>query len=237
MSRIKSGLAAMAAGLLVVACGGAAPMASPTAAPADSPAAVSPTPAAATEAPTPTPTATPTEAASPTEAATPTQGTAPGPVTPDQPLEDLFPDELGGRPLEVQSATGQGVLTLFGETEPEEMNEFLSDVGASIDQMSAAFTFSFGPGATADEFEGVTIFAFRVRGVPANDLMARFAEMIREDAEEAEVGTTQISGKTVTFVSQSDDEEDNAYLYPVGDVVFFLGGTRSLVEEAFSKLP
>src|SRR5687768_10173541 len=57
-------------------------------------------------------------------------------ITPDVPLEDLFPDEIGGRPLDVESATGQSVFTLFDATEPEGVNQFLSQMGSSIDQMS-----------------------------------------------------------------------------------------------------
>jgi hypothetical protein len=237
MSRMRTGLAAVAAGLLVLGCGAAAPQASPTT-PAESPAAASPTPATVpTEAPAATGTPLPTQA--PTlEPPAPTDGTAPGTIAPDQPLEDLFPDELGGRQLEVQSATGEAILTLMGETEPDDLNEFLGDMGASIDQMSVAFAFSFGPGATADEFTGVTLFAYRIRGVQGSQMLTRLAEMVREDAEDAELGTATISGKTVTTVREQDADEDaTAYLYPVGDVVFMAGGTPSLVEEAFAKLP
>jgi hypothetical protein len=239
MSRMRTGLAAVAAGLLVLGCGAAAPQASPTT-PAESPAAASPTQATLpTEAPVATGTPLQTESATPTpEAPTPTDGTAPGTIAPDQPLEDLFPDELGGRQLEVQSATGEAILTLMGETEPDDLNEFLGDMGASIDQMSVAFAFSFGPGATADEFTGVTLFAYRIRGVQGSQMLTRLAEMVREDAEDAELGTATISGKTVTTVREQDADEDaTAYLYPVGDVVFMAGGTPSLVEEAFAKLP
>jgi hypothetical protein len=237
MSRMRTSLAAVAAGLLVLGCGAAAPQASPTT-PAESPAAASPTQATIpTEAPVATGTPLQTQAPTP-EPPTPTVDAAPGTIAPDQPLEDLFPDELGGRTLEVQSATGEAILTLLGETEPDDLNEFLGDMGASIDQMSVAFAFSFGPGATADEFTGVTLFAYRIRGVQGSQMLTRLAEMVRQDADDAELGTATISGKTVTTVREQDADEDaTAYLYPVGDVVFMAGGTPSLVEEAFAKLP
>lgn len=237
MPRMRAGLTAIAAGLLVLGCGTAAPQASPTT-PAESPA--SPTQAAVpTEAPAATEIPVPTEAATPTpDAPLPTEASAPGTIAPDQPLEDLFPDEIGGRTLDVRSATGEAILTLLGEEEPDELNDFLSDMGATIDQMSVAMAISFGPGATADEFTGITLFAYRVRGVAASDVLTRLVELVREDAEEAELGSATIGGKTVTTVAEPDADEDSIlYMYPIGEVVFMAGGTPSLVEEAFTKLP
>jgi hypothetical protein len=172
-------------------------------------------------------------------AGTPGAGTtqAPASLTPDTSLEDLFPDDLGGRPLEVRSASGASVAALFDPIEPADLNQFLGQMGATVDQMSLAFGFSLVPGASAGEFSGISIFALRVAGKPAGEIMTNLASVLQEDMDDAALGTATISGKNVTTISEPDDPEGAFNLYPSGDVVFMVGGTPSLVGEAFSKLP
>jgi hypothetical protein len=159
-------------------------------------------------------------------------------IVPDQPLEDLFPDEVGGQALNVQSATGQSIMTLFNNSDTAEFDAFLADLGTSIDQLSAAMGIMFIPPPTGGgELSGLTMMAMRVRNIPAATVAEKFGDLVRQDIENAQISQQSIAGKTVTAIVDPEDPEASAYLYPVGDVVFMVGGTPDLVEEALSKLP
>ncbi len=163
--------------------------------------------------------------------------TAPPSIVADLPLEDLFPDEIGGHPLDVESAAGPSVLTMFNATDPAEFDDLLSQVGATIDQMSAALAFNFFPGASDGDFTGISILAFRLRGVPASATLPTLVALRQQDEPDSEVSQQTIGGKSVTAVVDPENPDNAAFLYAVGDVVFMVGGTPGLVEEAFAKLP
>jgi len=207
LRRLFASLALM---LILAACGGAAPATS------------GPTAPAATNPPIPT---IPGER-------------PPASLVPDQPLEDLFPSEVGGLTLEVESATGASVRDLFGdEGDTAELDAFLAEIGTSIENVSAAFTLAFGPGATETEFLGISMGAIRVRNVPSSNVLQAFAIATQREAPGSQIGTATVGGKSVTSLSDPEDAEATTYFYAVGDVVFFVGGTPALVEEAFTKLP
>jgi hypothetical protein len=163
--------------------------------------------------------------------------TTPPDVNPDAALEDLYPDDIAGNALDPVSGSGEGVYDVFSNTDTAEFDQFLTDLGASIDQVSAALSFNIWPGPTEGDFTGLTIGAIRVQGVAGTDTLVAFTELVRNDVENAEIGTTTMGGKSVTSVSNPDDPEQNLYLYSTGDVVFMVGGTPAHVEETFTKLP
>jgi hypothetical protein len=157
---------------------------------------------------------------------------------PDEALEEMFPDDIGGVPLEVSSATGEGVLTFMGDSDPERVGAFLGAFGKTIEDASAAFAFSFVPGETATDIGGITILGLRVSGVPADQLVDGFTGLVTAETPDAEVSEATISGKSVTVVADPTESPDDAVtLYGVGDVVFVVGGTPELVEEALAELP
>ena len=158
-------------------------------------------------------------------------------VQPDAALEELFPDTVGGQPLDVTSATGEGVITAFGSSNPEELRSLITNLGADISQASAAISFNIWPGATAGEFSGLTLVALRVQGVEATRTLASLTEITKEDVTNAQVGTATIGGKQVTAITSPDEPDENVYLHAWNDVVFLGGGTPSLIEEAFAQLP
>jgi hypothetical protein len=158
-------------------------------------------------------------------------------LTPDQGLEDLFPDDIAGNPLNVNSAQGQSVMALLNEDDPEAFNQFLGGLGATLDQVSAAISFNLWPGATATDFTGLTITAVRVAGVPGTTTITGLVNLVSENIENATASPATVSGKSVTAITNPEDAEETVYLYAAGDVVFLVGGTQSHVEEAFTKLP
>jgi hypothetical protein len=160
-------------------------------------------------------------------------------AVPDQNLEALFPDDIAGNPLQITSATGEGVLTQFAQDNPDEFRNFVEGLGANMDQVSVAFSFNIWPVPSVEsEFTGLTMAAMRIAGLPAATTLPAFVEFVKEDVGEgAEVSQQTVAGKTVTAVVDPEDAENAAFLYPVGDVVFLVGGTPNHVEEAFAKLP
>lgn len=165
--------------------------------------------------------------------------TPPLSLVPDQPLADAFPDEIGGEPLPVQSASGPSVLTFFGTTPESEISAFLATMGKGIDDLSAAYAFNLIANPTnAMDIKGIGILAVRVKGVPATDLLPRVSQLVITDKPGAVVGQTNMSGKTVTTIGLPDaDPDDIEYLYAYGDAVFEIGGSAELVAEVLSKLP
>jgi hypothetical protein len=172
------------------------------------------------------------------------QPTAPISLRPDLPLEDMFPDDIGGQPVQVQSAQGETIAGLFSGSSVEELNAIFTPFGKSINDASAAFSFHLIQNASdPTDITGVTIAAVRVSGVPGSGLMQRFAQMIIEEQTEAgespaAMEPATVAGKSVTRVLPADaDPEDALYFYSVGEVMFMVGGTPALVEEVFTKLP
>ena len=160
-------------------------------------------------------------------------------IAPDQALEDLFPDDIDGHALEITSAHGEDVITQFASSNPTGFRNFITGLGASMDQVSAGISFNIWPvPSTESDFTGLTIVALRIPGVPASTSVPAFVNFVKDDVgDQAEVSTQTVAGKTVTAVVDPEDAENTAFLYPVGDVVFLVGGTPNHVEEAFAKLP
>ena len=160
-------------------------------------------------------------------------------IAPDTNLESLFPDTVGGNTLTIESAQGEGVITKFASGNPEGFRNFISGLGSSIDKVSAGISFNIWPvPSTESDFTGLTIVALRIAGVPAATSLPAFVEFVKEDVgDQAQVSQQTVAGKTVTAIVDAEDAENSAFLYPVGDVVFLVGGTPNHVEEAFAKLP
>lgn len=220
---------------LLSACSTAAPATSvpSSGTPTDGgPTAVTPSDSPVTDAPA-------TDAPATDAPATDAPGTGPAPsFIPDQPLEDAFPDELGGQPLPVQSATGQGIFAFLPNSDPAEVTDFVGQFGATIDDVSAASTFLLIPGATATDITGISMLALRVRGADGTELRDAFAELVREDAPGSSIQEGTVAGKDVLLISDPENDPDEVvHLYALGDVAFLIGGTQSLVEEALTKLP
>src|SRR5918999_1420854 len=81
-----------------------------------------------------------------------TTGGAGSSFAPDPELEALFPDSVNGQPLRITSAKGEDVIPAFGNQDSVEIQSLITDLGATMDQVSAAISFNLWPGATATEF-------------------------------------------------------------------------------------
>ena len=137
------------------------------------------------------------------------------------------------------SAQGEGVLTQFAQDNSTGFRDFITGLGANMNQVSAGMSFNiWAVPSTESDFSGLTIVALRIAGVPAATSLPAFVEFVKEDVgDSAQVSQQTVAGKTVTAVVDPEDAENTAFLYPAGDVVFLVGGTPNHVEEAFAKLP
>jgi hypothetical protein len=157
---------------------------------------------------------------------------------PDEALEDMFPDDIGGQPLSVRSTTGEGILGLLPDLDPGRIGALLGQYGKTFEDASAAFAFAFISGEDPDDLGIISIAGLRVAAVPADQLVTGFTDIVTADAPGAEVTETTIAGKDVTVVSDPAEDPDSAVmLYGTDDVVFVMSGTPEHVEEALSELP
>ena len=229
MARSIAGVTLLA--ILLAACGGAAPATTTPSqgAPTDTaPSAAAPTDSQPPASSDSAPSADPKDAA-----ATPATS-----FIPDQPLEDAFPDEIGGLPVQVQSATGEGIFAFLPGSDPEEVAQFLGGMGATIDDLSAANAFHLVPGDSVTDITGVSILALRVQEVDGTRLRDAFADLVAAEAPGATVQEGTIAGKDVLLIADPEAAADQViHLYAIGDVVFMVGGTPELVVETFTKLP
>lgn len=141
----------------------------------------------------------------------------------DKALEDLLPDDVGGAPISKASMAGD---SLVGGIDSQ-IGVVVQGLGKTADDISAAF----GTGG------GVSITAYRLKGVPAQTLLQSFVTMLSgEDAPT--VTDANVGGKAVKKAVSPDS---TIYVYTKDDVLFTIvatpGGTDAAIAEAISKLP
>jgi hypothetical protein len=145
----------------------------------------------------------------------------------DRALEELLPDEIGGEQLMKFSFAGE---EFFGSADPE-FEAFLESVGATSDDVSAAF-------AQLPGGESSTVGAIRIAGADEETLENEFRNTV-EDAEEGavELEEEDIGGKDV-WTGFDEESQSNVYFYAASDVLFFVQTTdEAQAEEVFSQLP
>jgi hypothetical protein len=144
-------------------------------------------------------------------------------------LAAVLPTEVGGIPIEYESATG---VEGMGEMTPEEQ-AFIERLNIDPAQVS----FAFGTGGDFTSPDGfIIISATRVPGVDTNTLRQEFIAVIEEEGESTATEQT-VGGKTVHAFG-SAEEGDLAYLYVTGDIVFTVFSfPEDLAVEALAGLP
>lgn len=152
---------------------------------------------------------------------------------PDDELEALFPREIGGAALTVESMQG---AQAFSDTElPQEVLDALASQGKTLDDVSLATGYVFDP----ETVQLVTITAIRVRGADMGAMADALVSVLNGDEPPAEQTPTQVSGKDVTIVRPTADATDDQlqYVYPRGDVLWVVAAVEPALSEVFSKLP
>jgi hypothetical protein len=142
----------------------------------------------------------------------------------DPDLEAMLPDQLGGTAVRKQSVSGATFLAT-GMAGAAALEALLEDLGKSADDLSVGF------GTTT----AVTIIAYRIDGIPAQQLFAGF-EAALAAAPSATLTDATVGGRNVKVVTSPTE---TTYVYLGGDAVFIIGGavTPALLEEAVLQLP
>jgi hypothetical protein len=158
----------------------------------------------------------------------------PAPATPepapsyeaDEELEALFPDSVGGQPLQVQTATGEDIFLQSEDSEAlQQMEELLVANGLTPSDLSIgiAYPSDMSSSVTALRFPSVEASAF-VDGV-INSIGG---------GEAAERSDTQIAGKDVIKLTIGELVQ---YLYPKGEVIWAVTAQEPALTEIFEALP
>jgi hypothetical protein len=86
--------------------------------------------------------------------------------------------------------------------------------------------------------EDITLTAFRVREIQADDFFKAYVPLIESSFPSATVNETVLGGKSVYDVSLDGTSVGTTFLYPRDDVLFIVTGTDTdLVDLAFAVLP
>ena len=205
---------ALAALLLVAACGGSA-----STAPSGAPEATATTPAASQE---PGQTTEPTETAEPTEVVAPSLD--PGAAGS---LEAMLPSEANGVSFEKASFDGSTVPggIPLGDDE-DDFSKFLADNGKSVSDVKGAVA------SPTDASAGSTlVMAIQVKGV-SSDALLDFVATDSSDLDKTTVGGKQVYGSGAAGFG--------AYFYVKDDTVFYvisMGGDAATTEDILRQLP
>lgn len=149
--------------------------------------------------------------------------------TGDADLAALFPKELGGETLQVQTLSGAD-MTAFGDADSITMlTDELTKIGKTIDDVSVGIGFS----------SAGSINALRIRGTDMTTLAQDLMSLLNSDMDDPQQSSATIGGKQVIKVTDGPeaDATDVRYLYPRADVLWEVRAEEPGLSEAFAALP
>lgn|GEM_PF-1929047 len=169
----------------------------------------------------------------------------------DAELTAMIPTEIGGYPVDVQTLSGADILA---QTDPSDVDavdqlqalaDQLAGIGKTINDLSLAFA-SF---PTEDSFGDIT--AVRLKGADIASVTNDLLPLLLTDILDPQQTPAVIAGKDVIIVTDgplptgSPDPSadpfaigaDRAYVYPNGEVLWFVTVTEPELTEVFQKLP
>ena len=158
----------------------------------------------------------------------------PAPATPepapsfkaDEELAGLFPESVGGQPLQVQTASGEDIFLQSEDTEAlQQIEELLVANGLTPSDLS------IGIGYPADMSSSVS--ALRFPGVEASAFVDGVITSIG-GGEAAERSDAQIAGKDVIKLTIGELVQ---YLYPKDEVIWAVTAQEPTLTEIFEALP
>jgi hypothetical protein len=141
----------------------------------------------------------------------------------DKELEDQLPDTIAGVTVSKSSMAGDALVG----SDNTDMSKVLQQLNKTPEDFSAAF----GSGG------GVTVSAYRLKGVNAGTLLTAFVQLLSAD-EVPQISDASLGGKAVKRVISSGD---TTYVYTSGDILFTIApigsGKDAAVADAISQLP
>ncbi len=186
--------------------------------------------------------------------ATPTDGPEPS-LYGDSVLAAMVPTEIGGSPVDTSTMSGADILAqadpsdVYGQAQLQALEAQLAGMGKSINDLSLAF----GSFPTADSFGDIT--AVRLKGADIASVTNDLLPLLLPDVVDPVQTPIVIAGKNVIIISDgplqslaptgSPDPSadpyavasDRAYIYPKGEVLWFVTADEPALSEVFQKLP
>lgn len=145
----------------------------------------------------------------------------------DPDLESKLPATIAGETVQKLSMTGDSFMGIGQGT--DDLQKVLDQFHKQPADLSVAI------GSTSK----VSVFAFRIKGVDANQMFSSFASI--QGNQSASVSDVTIAGKAAKKVVESTDAT-TIYLYASGDVLITIspigdGLTDAVLNEIFQNLP
>jgi len=146
----------------------------------------------------------------------------------DADLEALFPTEVGGRSVTIQSLsandlTAQGIVT-------QPITDALSGIGKSVNDLRVGIGYVIGE--SADHSASIT--AFQVKGADMPSSMAALMPVLTADQTVEGEAAVQVAGKDMTSATV---EGTLTYYYPRNDILWVVTAVDPTLTEIFQKLP
>jgi hypothetical protein len=149
----------------------------------------------------------------------------------DQELEDTIPTSVDGLTFLRVSMSGPDFIA---EDVDQRFLDFIDALDADIDEVSVAV----GLGTNLDGDRTASIFAFRVRGAEAANLVDQFKATADANADPLVWHPDTIGGKDVEVAEPNDDFPTPIALYAVGDVLYFVSASdQDAFEAIIAELP
>ena len=169
----------------------------------------------------------------------------------DAELAALIPTEIEGSTVDIETYSGADILADTDPSDPDAeeslqaLQEQLAARGKTMDDLSLAFA-SY---ATEESFGSLT--AIRVKGVDISTMTQDLLPLLLADVTESVLTPSTIAGKAVTIISEAPlasgspaasedpfgDITEQAYIYPHGEVLWFVVADEPGLTELFGKLP
>lgn len=166
--------------------------------------------------------------ASPSPSAEPTGSGGPLPsFVGDPDLEATLPGEAAGI-IFFQSTSMSGPDFVDAEVD-QQFLAFLDELGADVEDVSVAIAL----GANNDGTNTASIFAFKVQGADADELITAFQAGAPDDAEPLEWRSQTVGGKPVQVAEPTSEFPTPVALYATGDTLYIVTSTSA---EAFEQI-
>lgn len=169
----------------------------------------------------------------------------------DAELSALIPAEIGGYPVDIQTLSGADILAQTDPSDADAVDQLnaLDDALASMGKQISDLSLAFASFPTEDSFGDIT--AVRLKGADIASVTDDLLPLLLTDIVDPQQTPTVIAGKDVIIVtdgplaSDSPDPSadpfdigtDRAYVYPKGEVLWFVTVTEPQLTEVFQKLP
>lgn len=154
----------------------------------------------------------------------------------DPDLVALFPTQVGGQPVQVESRDSAEMLASVDPTDEatqavlQTLQTALATQGRSLADLSIAMSFLSG------------IYALRVKDADVSSLVGSMlpvftSSMLRMNDPQQQMA--QVAGKTVIVITEGPDSPgaQKLYAYPMDDVLWLVSVTDPALTEIFQKLP